>query len=489
MASKWAVGCGQWAVKVGLSADCAALRTRTARRPRKRMCKAPLLPTAPCPLPTRSGVSLLEVLVSMFVMLFGLMGVAAIFPVGNHYAGRAEQFDRAAVLADEALAELQARGMLDVGVWLYPELPPSSAGEVNVNGIYNVIQGPTHVSPGIFNYVTNNGRGPGHAFVIDPMGVAAGMYATPRVTNLDVFPYGQPSNPTYANPWLNQMGGTSGGGGTRWPIRRVTVPANDFTPSMRPRVAETICRLQDDLVNAEQERDDRPGIQQFTVNNNGTPNNPADDVPLQRQYSGSYSWLATVVPTERAPTIAGGGPLNGFNPLQPRHPQYTTQRYDVSVAVFNRRVETPSADSERMLHAQLTTQGELILYHDDTNAGVAGPIVDAALRDIRPGNYIALAGMRSNGQFVMKWYKLLSLDIENSIVVVSGLGGQRPVRYATVQGPDWPPEPPTSGKPAGFPIQNLRAIILPGVIAVATEKLTMQTDYSAFAVGALVRPQ
>ena len=33
----------------------------------------------------RSGISLIEILVSIFVLLFGLMGVAAIFPVGNHY--------------------------------------------------------------------------------------------------------------------------------------------------------------------------------------------------------------------------------------------------------------------------------------------------------------------------------------------------------------------------------------------------------------------
>ena len=31
----------------------------------------------------RHGISLMEVLISMFVLLFGLMGVAAIFPVGN----------------------------------------------------------------------------------------------------------------------------------------------------------------------------------------------------------------------------------------------------------------------------------------------------------------------------------------------------------------------------------------------------------------------
>ena len=31
----------------------------------------------------RAGISLVEVLISMFVLLFGLMGVAAMFPVGS----------------------------------------------------------------------------------------------------------------------------------------------------------------------------------------------------------------------------------------------------------------------------------------------------------------------------------------------------------------------------------------------------------------------
>src|SRR4051794_34820033 len=71
----------------------------------------------------RPGISLLEVLISMFVLLFGLMGVAAIFPVGNHYAGKGEQYERGAALADAAFAELKARGMLKPELWIYADQP------------------------------------------------------------------------------------------------------------------------------------------------------------------------------------------------------------------------------------------------------------------------------------------------------------------------------------------------------------------------------
>ena len=54
----------------------------------------------------RAGISLVEILISMFVLLFGLWGVAAIFPVGNHYVIEAEKFDLGGNLAQNAFEEL-----------------------------------------------------------------------------------------------------------------------------------------------------------------------------------------------------------------------------------------------------------------------------------------------------------------------------------------------------------------------------------------------
>ena len=81
----------------------------------------------------RNGISLMEVLISMFVMLFGLMGVAAIFPVGNYYVVEGEKHDLGSLLAANAFEELQTRGMLRPERWWYAG---SSANgfTVKVNG-------------------------------------------------------------------------------------------------------------------------------------------------------------------------------------------------------------------------------------------------------------------------------------------------------------------------------------------------------------------
>jgi len=63
------------------------------------------LPTAHCPLPTgRSGATLLEVLVAIFVMGIGLMSLLVLFPLGALSMARAIQDERAAQAAVAASA-------------------------------------------------------------------------------------------------------------------------------------------------------------------------------------------------------------------------------------------------------------------------------------------------------------------------------------------------------------------------------------------------
>ena len=84
----------------------------------------------PSPFPIRKAITLIEILISMFVLLFGLMGVASIFPVGSHYMTEGEKFDFGSALTANAFEELQTRGMLNPENWLrsmmqqdLPELP------------------------------------------------------------------------------------------------------------------------------------------------------------------------------------------------------------------------------------------------------------------------------------------------------------------------------------------------------------------------------
>ena len=389
------------------------------------------LSRAACPVrraADRRGISLLEVLISMFVLLFGLMGVAAIFPVGNHYAGRGDQFDRGSALTEAGFADLKARGMLRPELWHYADqvdsnndLIPDSLGTVveNIDGT-------------LFYPLSAGNPGPGHAFVIDPIGaVQFEAVAGDRVC----FPFGGKNN-----PWENPASPKIPLPGSRWPIQRITVPADGVAESipMTARFAETVVRLRDDVTNELSKENDRPGMQRWATDLNGAPQNePWRHKLLARQYAGSYSWLATVVPTSNY----------GPNALQPFDSRFKNELYEVSVAVFNKREVLPSAESERMLSATLINSQEVQLFDPGNDPAV----VESAMKDIRPGHWIALTGVHeTTGQFMLKWYRLTGYDEDTGI--------------AGIDGPEWPQNSMT----------NLRAILLPGVISVATQMLPME---------------
>lgn len=442
-----------------------------------------------CGRQVRRGISLLEVLISMFVLLFGLMGVAAIFPVGNHYAGRGDQFERGAALADAAFAQLKARGLLRPDQWLYADLPADAAPAMP--GDYRLIQtrppavqpnweagAPPSYRPGFFNFAGNGGAG--HAFVIDPLGVSEARAdlrtndLQDKIRDADVFPFARFDSYTpdgsiqgdlsrasnVQNPWGRDAGGPLDD--ERWPIRRLTVGGDRLIePRQEPRVAEAIVTLPDDLATHLPRETDRPSAQLWAAADpNGTPDYPADDTLLAREFAGNYSWLATVVPTTAM----------GVAALQPAHPLYGSELYEVSVAVFYKRVAVPGADTERAIEAALNPGGELVIFAPNN----AIDVVDAACDGIRPGNWIALAGVHPvNGRLLLKWYRLLSFDgetQENSSI--AGTSGNLAVRRAMLDGPDWPRNPTNQYQSA--PVQNLRAILLPGVIGVSTQYLPME---------------
>jgi len=388
----------------------------------------------------RRGISLLEVLLSMFVLLFGLMGVAAIFPVGHHYVVEGEKFDQGSTLAQNAFEELRARGILRPQFWLYASNELSSDSKApNDEFIQPIVHvGPT--DPGIFSVLTSTDPGPGHAFVIDPLGAAN--------TDEIHFPFSAHSLNPDNNPWINAAVPLAG---DIWPVRRLTLPATSMTNPMNGPIAETIFRLRDDLSVEQPEKDDSPSIQLWKDDGAGAL--------LARQYVGNYSWLVSVVPT----TIDQSGvPVEqSLLALQPANSGYGSYDYDVSVVVFRKRDTTPSLDSERLIEAEILNDGEMAIY---STTSTADEEVDAALEDIRPGNWIAVMGVnQTTGAFIMKWYRLLALDDENSDVTLADTSTPRG-RYAMLAGPDWPENS----------FENLRAVILPGAITVVTRQMKME---------------
>jgi|GEM_PF-3153840 len=418
------------------------------------------------------GISLIEVLISMFVLLFGLMGVAAIIPVGNHYVVEGEKSDLGAGLAQNAFEELKARGALRTNAWVYAGDPPGneSINPANPAPPYPVefplVISDLGANSGNYNIVDTNVL-PGRAFVIDPMGAAAGFEA--GLADRDVFPYynlnAQAVNVGMPIPWQAAFSER------RWPVRRVTLPIPDSTGvlafnGMPKVVAETIFRLRDDLSVDQPDKNDVPSIQRWdTADTNNTPDDLTDDLPLRRQYKGDYSWLATIVPET----------TSDLESLQPAHTASGNIHYDVSVVVFRKRDDTPSVDSERVIQAELLQGGELVIY--STSGTPAKEEVDAAVEDIRPGNWISLMGVnQTTGDFVMKWYRILSMDDETTLFYVATEDSDQQARRMMLIGPDWPAPISALVGTGVQAIPNLRAGLFPGAISVVTKPLLMEKE-------------
>lgn len=69
----------------------------------------------------RHGFSLLEVLVAIFVILVGLLGVVALIPVGHSSMLKATQADRSRTLATNSIQEIRIRGWSSPEWWCWPD--------------------------------------------------------------------------------------------------------------------------------------------------------------------------------------------------------------------------------------------------------------------------------------------------------------------------------------------------------------------------------
>ncbi len=187
----------------------------------------------------RAGVSLLEVLISMFVLSIGLLGMAALIPVGKFAIDQTGKADRSGACGHAALSEIKVRRMLDPYPW--PDFPDQPQW-VYANGNDAV---PAAFAAG--------------SFAIDPLGVARGM----------------PVN----------LGGATIGS----VVPRITLKSVPNGPAMTFEQAERVFRWQDDLIFSLPEDMEPP-----PAGDSDRPR-PADPSGVP-QAAGKYSWLVTVTP-------------------------------------------------------------------------------------------------------------------------------------------------------------------------------------------------
>ena len=332
--------------------------------------------------PTRRGVSLLEVLISIFAISIGLLGVAALIPVGQFSVNEATKADRSAACGRAALSEVKIRNLLDPAMYLNP-----------ANGV---------AVPQIPSF--------GSTYVIDPRFCA------------DADNWGKV--PTGSFPYGGLSGGTS--------IFRLTVRRGPGLAVIDPAVADRIFTWRDDLVfDVDRENRDRRPRQSYVWDNGTVAPSPVltededpkpvpgTDTPLQFNTKGDYSWLLTVTP---AATEIG----------QPTTVQ--KRKFDVSVAVFfSRDLTTNPTDpkpTERAVWA--------------TGAGLGGGDVtlttdkpDPEYLDVKQNEWLMLTGWTPDSRVmpgnrrIAKWYRVIAMD------EAPERSGSNWTRRVTLAGPDW----------------------------------------------------
>ena len=446
---------------------------------------------------SRRGVSLLEVLIAVFVLTFGLMSVAMVIPAGQKLMVDASKSDRGAACGRAALEYVKTRGWYDTTP-MYQRW--GTLGFVTTLHGGNLLYGQTYFfDPYFFSFDNNEDIDSVRHFPYSPTPARelafAGTLATRRPwpdrarARRVTFPYVHPSNPAARIP-------------------------------LREGFAEKITTWADELVFALESDDRRPRqmaswleidtttyLTDPTVNRSlsaAAPVMPSDgfdttnaavgpNVYRVRQHpenTGRFTWAAMITPIvplvfdgtfvfggttyNRVDTNLIGQWTYGGLTLPTLNPQRIT-RCEVSIVVFyNRHLNCPSSSElgtvtdvesvrERSVYAQLVGGGigggDVRLFIEDGDA--ARP---PGYLNVKKNDWIMLKGLNRAGfvgqhgaatpdepnypgtapvrPTVCKWYRVVSADrvipdveFPNPANWDDPLTGRE--QYVTLAGPDW----------------------------------------------------
>jgi type II secretory pathway pseudopilin PulG len=456
----------------------------------------------------RRGVSLLEVLVSMFIMLVGLAGVAALLPVGQHSLAEAAKADRAGACGRAGLREVKIRGILDPTKWVvHDSSSPLSAGNWTVRPAAMPPTAPTSTS-----YVVPTGFNQGSTYVIDPLFIAYNAYSTSSVcarfgycTNGSVPQIKRATLLRRPMSLLEPL--------TAPPTKRVPTDVDEIN---RAKVllfpeARRLFTFDDDLsFDVSTAPNIRTRANMLRVRTSGntsqlgvvaypiistTDNNTeiTGQVPIYQQFSsGEYSWMVTVSPALQEQSTVWS----------------TSQLYTVSVVVFHRRVlAMPTAtDLKPCERVVLLTQSDLyqtrfgfgggqlvlrtaniygissshtaLIQNDDYLETKPGDWLMVAARRVVPSSTQNPNADRDKGSVVCQWYRVINSVLGPAPSNSSSTTYSTQVRYVSVVGPDWRDLKDYSGagenKPQRFTYPT--AILMTGVVGVY--QMTVNLDSS-----------
>lgn len=432
----------------------------------------------------------------MFVLMVGMLGVAALLPVGRYTIAETIKADRSATLGRAALGDAKIRGLLDPRRWTYPDVTSSGSDPKIFRAAYtgdwrsvNLGEAKSTFDPTI--PPTYNIAG---AFLIDPLFLAQFSTRPPRTTVsgschplrfpywLDAQPFPPKTIPRVSITAVPYEAGREAGDLAEW-ARTSPVYAIDkfgrFPVFWDVETAERMMRCGDDLMfYMPPDATARP--QQYYPQATGSV--ALGTAPsLLRAAQGTYSWMLSV------------SPVVDFQFNQ----RFGASRlYNVSVVVFqDRKLDMPDSatikPTER--YVDLVVSGS---RNDLSGFGWGGGdvrlVFDSRLpfeyAEIKPGEWIAIMAhyrMKPNPRMtalpggatdyvsfpVCKWYR---------VIQVSPVLNQPNQRMVTLAGPDWPKinDPMANASPSAqarnpYDPQTIRAVLVSDVVGVYTEAIQL----------------
>jgi hypothetical protein len=369
----------------------------------------------------RRGISLLEIMISIGIVGIGLIGVASLIPLAHHKAEQGVREERKALFGKRAYREFFVNGFDRPGsflatgqgtpywVWLTPQTP---------YGIYNGLTG--QIIP--------------QAYCFDPHWVAAKM--PQAVTTPALFPTFGPTaaqvpritvltyRPEQFRESLLMQGATPAVASNRM---AAFVSANPIMISLAQ--ADQVFRIHDDLVVESPDDPNDIARQTYLSEPYGAYTQP---VGVKRLSGGNFSWMATLVPELNSA-------LNPSNPnvVAP----YFTNRYQLSIVIFNQRDLLGNYNEEVVAQVQLPPNSMISGAAKDIVIAELGPdppvVENVGVRHIRQGEWIALVQKvpmpPPMGVFTrLHWYQVMSTDEQDSDTTL--------VRQLSLSGPDWNPD-------------------------------------------------
>lgn len=450
---------------------------------------------------SRRAVTLAEVLIAMGILTIGLLGVAAIFPVGGHYMQSGDVADRGGAIAQAALDDAIIRGHLDPDNWVVNDVTPGTAAYMSLTtgdtslaqrrtGLAEAVSMTAMTDALVASQPTVQGARAtafGDAYIIDPIGMAGAVegvtdpWQSGPIRHFPGFPLANGSQLFRSakwDPWKSFD--------AAWPVRRVTpihttARLNSNARTLQQPLAQELFSAADDLAQHFPTSGDEPVRQRWE---NWTPG-AGDFFASGRQSNGDYSWIISVAPSSSAARDA----------MATRPDAYPVE---VSVVVFHKRTLArglqATTEAERLVTARVATAGpsggELLLTRRTSVAdGGADPDV-SPFEDLRAGQYVMVVGphpLSTNGRPILavRWCRVLNIEDSGRPTLPGGqptLDRDRQVLVA-LRGADWPWRQVTSSlglelgaQPGGTQLSNdLRVAILPGAVAVHTKTMRLES--------------